>query len=120
MGYEHIDVGRIFGLTGELTDDAAACLRFIDDYISAWENRQARVAGAVDRLMIDDALAALLSLSTSSAMLGAAGFSAAARDLYVEARNLGTVPARGADRLARIGDAVCAELRLASAGLRVA
>lgn len=120
MGYEHIDASRISGLAGDLASDASACLRFIDDYIDAWENRQARVAGAIDRLVIDDALAALLSLSTSSAMLGAVTFSAAARELYVEARHLGTVPASGADRLARIGDAVCAELRLASAGMRAA
>ena len=120
MQYEHIDVGRLRGLTRELTDDASACVRFIEDYISAWEHRQARVAVAVDRYVIDDALAALLSLSTSSAMLGAEGLSSAARALYAEARQLGTVPARGADRLARIGDAVCDELRHATAALRAA
>ena len=31
MGYEHIDVSRIRGLTRELTNDAAAAVRFIDD-----------------------------------------------------------------------------------------
>lgn len=120
MGYEHIDVSRIRGLTGELTDDAAACVRFIDDYIIAWEHRHARVVTAVDRLAIDDALAALLSLSTSSEMLGADILSGAARALYAEARLIGTIPARGADRLGRIGDAVCVELRRASADLRAA
>lgn len=120
MGYEHIDVSRIRGLRGELTDDATACLRFIDDYIGSWEQRQFRVSTAVDRYVIDDALAALLSLSTSAAMLGADGLSHAARALYSEARQLGTIPARGADRLARIGDAVCRELRDASAELRAA
>jgi hypothetical protein len=117
MPYEHIDVARLRGLTRELTNDPSACVRFIQDYIDAWEHRQARVATAVDRLAIDDALAALLTLSTSSAMLGADGLSAAARALYAEARQMGTIPARGADRLARIGDAVCIELRLASAEL---
>jgi hypothetical protein len=120
MQYEHIDVGRLRGLNRELTDDASACVRFIEDYITAWEHRQARVSTAVDRYVIDDALAALLSLSTSSAMLGADGLSAAARALYVEARQLGTVPARGADRLARIGNAVCDELRHATLVLRAA
>jgi hypothetical protein len=120
MRYEHIDVGRIRVLTGELSHDAAASLRFIDDYITAWEHRRARVATAVDRLSIDDALAALLSLSTSSAMLGAEGLSQAARALHSEARQLGTIPARGADRLALIGDAVCIELRLVTAELRAA
>lgn len=120
MGYEHIDVSRIRGLTRELTNDASACARFIDDYIAAWEHRQARVSTAVDRPVIDDALAALLSLSTSSAMLGADRLSDAARALYAESRSLGTIPARGADRLARIGAEVCVELRRASADLLAA
>jgi hypothetical protein len=120
MGYEHIDVSRIRALTGELTNDAAACVRFIDDYITAWEHRHERVTTAVDRLAIDDALAALLSLSTSSAMLGARALSDAAYALYLEARHLGTIPARGADRLGRIGTAVCVELRHASVALLAA
>lgn len=120
MRYEHIDVARISRLTSELTNDVSACVRFIDDYIIAWEQRQARVVTAVDRATIDDALAALLSLSTSSAMVGADGLSAAARDLHTEARQLGTVPARGADRLGRIGEAVCIELRRATAEMRAA
>lgn len=120
MSFEHIDVSRITGLTRELADDASACLRFIDDYIRGWELRQARVAVAVERPLIDDALAALLSLSTSSAMVGADSLSTAAKALYSEARQLGTVPAHGADRLARIGVAVCDELRLATANMRTA
>lgn len=120
MGYEHIDVSRITRLTGELARDGSASLRFVDDYLNAWEHRCARVASAIDRPVIDDALAALLSLATSSAMIGADGLSAAARSLYLEARQVGTIPGRGADRLARIGEAVCAELRTVSAELRAA
>lgn len=120
MHYEHIDVSRLRALTGELTEDAAACVRFIDDYITAWEHRQTRVVVAVDQFVIDDALAALLSLSTSSTMVGADGLSALARALYAEARQMGTIPARGADRLTRIGEAVCIELRLATAELLAA
>ncbi|GHF09357.1 hypothetical protein [Pseudolysinimonas yzui] len=120
MRYEHIDVSRISRLASELANDASACIRFIDDYLDAWEHRRARVATAVDRVVIDDALAALLSLSTSSAMLGAEGLSAAARALHAESRQLGTIPAHGADDLARIGEAVCSELRLATAEMRAA
>jgi hypothetical protein len=120
MGYEHIDVSRISRLASELANDLSACVRFIDDYIGAWEHRQARVVTAVDRRGIDDALAALLSLSTSSAMIGAEGLSVAARHLHDEARVLGTVPGQGADRLTRMGEAVCLELRLATAGMRAA
>lgn len=120
MRYEHIDVSRISRLASELANDASACVRFIDDYIEAWQHRQARVATAVDRVAIDDALAALLSLSTSSAMLGAEGLSVAARALHAEARSIGTVSARGADHLARIGEAVCIELRHATEQMRAA
>jgi hypothetical protein len=120
MSYEHIDVGRLSGLTRELADDAFACLRFIDDFIAGWEQRQARVAVGVARAGIDDALAALLSLSTSSAMVGAESLSHAARSLYAESQQLGVVPALGVERLARIGRAVCDELRLAASGMQAA
>lgn len=120
MRYEHIDVSRISRLASELANDASACVRFIDDYLDAWEHRQARVATAIDRIVIDDALAALLSLSTSSAMLGAEGLSMAARALHAEARQLGTVPAHGVEHLSRIGEAVCFELRHATADMRAA
>jgi hypothetical protein len=120
MGYEHIDVSRITRLTGELARDGSASLRFVDDFLGAWEQRHTRIVSAVDRMVIDDALAALLSLATSSAMIGADGLSAAARSLYLEARQVGTIPGRGADRLGRIGEAVCAELKSATAAMRAA
>lgn len=120
MHYEHIDVGRIRVLTGELADDTGASVRFIEDYIVAWEHRQARVATGVDRVIIDDALAALLSLATSSAMLGAHGLSDMARALHNEARAIGTIPAPGAYRLIHVGNAVCHELRRVTAELSAA
>jgi hypothetical protein len=120
MSYEHIDVSRIARLTSELARDRSATLRFLDDYLNAWEHRHARVASGVEGAGIDDALAALLSLATSSTMIGADGLSAAARSLYLEALQVGTIPGRGADRLGRIGEAVCAELRTVSATLRAA
>ena len=120
MSYEHIDVSRISGLTRELADDASVSLRFIEDYIRCWEQRRARVSGAIELPVIDDALAALLSLATSSAMIGADGLSCAAKALHADARLLGTVPAPGAERLARLGAAVCEELRIATADMRPA
>ena len=53
-------------------------------------------------------------------MVGADSLSAAARELHSEARSLGNVPPRGADRLARIGAASCDELRHASQTWRLA
>lgn len=121
MSYEHIDAARMRALMRELAGDQTACLRFVDDFLRSWDQRRSRVLHAVDGGgPFDDALAALLTLATSSAMLGAHALSAAARELHSEARSLGNVPPRGADRLARIGAASCEELRLAADGWRVA
>jgi hypothetical protein len=121
VSYEHIDAARMPALVRELAGDRAACLRFVDDFLRSWEPRRTRVLDAVDaRDAFEDALAALLTLATSSAMLGAHNLSAAARELHGEAQRLGNVPLRGADRLARIGAASCAELRRAADGWRVA
>ena len=120
MGYQHIDAARLPGLARELANDVHASLRFVDDFLRAWDQRRGRVMHAVGTPGIDDALAALLTLSTSSAMIGADLLSTAARDLYSEARRLGTVPPGGAEMLDRIGAASCAELRHATDSWRVA
>lgn len=114
MTYQHIDVDRIPDLADELAMDVTACLRFVDDFLDAWETRRARVLHGVDSVFVDDALAALLTLATSSAMVGATTLSSAAKELHAESRQLGTVPRGGADRLALIGAASCDELRQAS------
>ena len=118
MTYQHIDVARIPDLARELAMDVTACLRFVDDFLHAWETRRTRVLRAVESPLVDDALAALLTLSTSSAMVGATTLSAAAKQLHAESRQLGTVPATGAVQLDRIGAESIAELRHATDGWR--
>lgn len=120
MGYQHIDVSRISALLVQISGDRAACLRFVDDYLTGWERRQARVLAAVGGPVVDDALAALLSLSASSVMIGADGLGRAANELYLETRRLGAVPAPGAARLEGLGRAVCVELRHVMDDLRAA
>jgi hypothetical protein len=119
MSYEHIDVARIPDLARELAMDVTACLRFVEDFLGSWSTRQSRVEHGVDNPVVDDALAALLTLSTSSAMVGAHTLSSAARELHAESRQLGSVPAQGAERLSRIGYASCVELEHAAAGWRL-
>lgn len=119
MSYQHIDVARIPELARELAMDVTACLRFVDDFLRTWESRQTRVAHGVGSPVVDDALAALLTLSTSSAMVGAHTLSSAAKQLHAEARQLGTVPAPGVEQLAQLGYASCAELEHAAAGWRL-
>lgn len=118
--YEHIDADRIHRLLRELVGNVPACLTFIDDFVGASGARIARVQRAVDYGDLDDALASLLSLSTSSAMIGAASLAAAARDLHTEASSTYSVSARAADRLERIGAASAAELATLTSPWRVA
>lgn len=121
MSYEHIDAARMTALARELAGDLSASLRFIDDFLQAWETRRQRVQYGIEPVgPIDDALAALLTLATSSAMIGAQRLSVVARELHAEARILGTVPPVGAEQLLRIGDASCEELWQASQTWRLA
>jgi|GEM_PF-2049824 len=114
IGYEHIDVRRIARLASELSHDITACLRFIDDFVDSWEPRRTRVLHAARGTAVDDGLAALLTLTTSSEMVGAVQLSSAARDLHSHARFAGRIPAPGAERLAQIGEAACGDLRHAT------
>jgi hypothetical protein len=118
MAYAHVDVSRIPELARDLSDDATACLRFVEDFLVAWESRRARVEHGVGSPVIDDALAALLTLSTSSAMVGATTLSASAKALYSEARATGRIPTVGAERLAAVGAESVVELRHAVDGWR--
>lgn len=119
-GYEHIDAAGIQKLTRDLVGDLRSCLRFVDAFVDAWAGRMDRVARAVGDGDLDDALAALLSIATSSRMVGAERLGILARELHAQATLSRVVPARDADRLARTGAASCAELRLATASWRLA
>lgn len=110
MTYEHIDAERITRLARDLVGDLSSCIRFVDDFVGGSAGRIARVRCAVDTGMIDDALASLLSLATSSAMIGAQSLERAARDLYTEASRSRSMPARAADHLEYFNLAACAEL----------
>ena len=55
-------------------------------------------------------MAALLSLYSSSAMIGAAMLSTAAKELHAEVRATQRTPPGAVGRLAALGNASCAEL----------
>lgn len=121
MSTERIDYGGIAVLSRQVADDGTASLRFVDDFIALWPTRVERIRIGARGADVDQALAALLSIATSSAMIGALTLGAAARSLYDESRYAGRINADGVDRLSRLGDAACFELRAAadvwSAGL---
>lgn len=118
MSYDYIDADRITRLAVDL-GDLQACVRFVDDFVGSLSARIERVQRAVDRGDLDDALASLLSVSTSSAMIGAGILSAAARDLHTEVARTHAVPGRTVDILERIGMASCVELAHLTAPWRV-
>lgn len=111
MSDELVDASRLSALVRELAGDTAACARFLDDFVAAWEPRRDRVLAAVGERDVGDALAALLSLASSSAMVGAGALSAAARRLHESARATGTLPAESAHELVALGAATIGELR---------
>lgn len=120
MTYEHIDGDRIVRLARDLVGDVRSCLRFIDDFMAASPERIARVRRAAHLGIHDDALASLLSLATSSSMVGAESLARAARELHAEVARSGYVPPYAADHLERINSASCAELLHLTAPWRVA
>lgn len=121
MSTERIDYGGIAVLNRQVADDGSASLRFVDDFIALWPSRVERLRGGTLGGSVDDALAALLSIATSSAMIGALALGAAARALYDESRFTARLNADAVERLARLGSGACLELRAAadvwSAGL---
>jgi hypothetical protein len=118
MTYAFIDADCVARLARDL-GGVEPCLRFVDDFVGSLTSRIERVQHAVDRGDLDDARAALLGLSTSSAMIGAMILSAAARDLHAEVARVHAVPTRTADILERLGMASCDELAQITAPWRV-
>jgi hypothetical protein len=120
MTYEHIDADRIKRLARDLVGDVNSCVRFVDDYVGASASRIARVQHAIDNGRLEDALTSLLSLASSSAMVGAESLARVARELHAEATRSGSLPARAAEYLEWINAASCAELADLTAPWRVA
>jgi HPt (histidine-containing phosphotransfer) domain-containing protein len=110
MPYLHIDELHVTGLIRELTGDVAACVKFIEGFVRAWDERIARILDAVDRDDPDEAMAALLSLYSSSAMIGAKLLSREAKELHAEIRMTRRFTPGAVSRLANVGSASCAEL----------
>ena len=120
MTYEHIDADRILRLARDLVGDVRSCVRFIDDFVGASASRIARVQLAVDNGRLEDALTALLSLASSSSMIGAESLARVARDLHTEATRSGSLPAHAAAHLEWVSAASCAELAHLTAPWRAA
>jgi len=110
MTYVHIDEAGVSRLLRELSDDVSAGVRFLTDFVTAWEGRVARLLDAVERRDPEDVTTVLLSVRTASGMLGATALFSAASDLQREVAETRQVDGIAVRRFVQVGTATCLEL----------
>jgi hypothetical protein len=110
MTYVHIDETSVSRLLRELSDDVPAGVRFLTDFVTAWEGRVARLLDAVERRDPEDVTTVLLSVRTASGMLGATALFSAASDLQRQVAETRQVDGPAVRRFVQVGTATCLEL----------
>jgi hypothetical protein len=115
-----IDEAILRRLIRELGGDVVAGARFATDFVAAWDGRVANLHDAVDRNDPEDVATALLSIQTSSAMLGATLLFSAATELRQQLRTTRRVDAVAVDRLVQLGVQTCRELTAVAGRLTLA
>jgi hypothetical protein len=108
--YHYIDEAGLAKLLKELAGDVPAGVRFVTDFVRAWEGRVARLLDAAERGDGEDLTTVLLSVRTASGMLGATGLFAAANDLQAQITATQRVEAPAVRRFVEVGTASCLEL----------
>ncbi len=111
-----VDVGVFRGLIGSMSDDADACLRFLDIFLDSLDDRVDRVRAAEAHPGAADALAALRGMATTADMVGASELAHASRHVIAAVADGTRVPPGAGDWLAGISQRARGELeRLAIA-----
>jgi hypothetical protein len=110
MTYLHIDEVVVARLLRELGGDVHAGVRFLTDFVKAWEERVARLLDAADRNDPEDVTTVLLSVRAASGMLGATALSSSATDLQRQVAATRQVDAPAVRRFVEVGTATCREL----------
>ncbi len=110
MTYVHIDENTVARLLRELSDDVPAGVRFLTDFVTAWEGRVARLLDAAARRDPEDVTTVLLSVRTASRMLGATALFSAATDLQRQVAATHQVDGGAVRRFVELGTASCLEL----------
>lgn len=107
----HVDETVLARLRRDVGGDAATVRRFARNFVSHWAERTARLEQALAESSTPDADVVLLSIRSSSRMLGAAQLEAeSARMLGALARDDLAGCRRCLPELGRIGDETCLEL----------
>jgi hypothetical protein len=101
---ELIDRAAAARLADELYGSAEIVTRFVADFIATWPSRFARVAESLDHVDVPELVAALLSIRSTSQMVGAVRLAQHTETLE-RAASEGDLAAcrRGLPRLAAIG-----------------
>jgi hypothetical protein len=110
VSYPNIDEAVVLRLLRELAGDVPAGVRFLTDFVRAWEGRVARLLDAAERHDPEDVTTVLLSLRAASRMLGAMALSSAADDLQSRIAATRQVDGPAVRRLVEVGTASCHEL----------
>lgn len=108
--YAYIDEAVLAKLLRELGGDLPAAIRFMTDFVRAWEGRVARLLDAAERHDPEDVTTVLLSVRTASGMLGATALSSAADDLLRQISATRQVDGLAVRFLVEVGTASCHEL----------
>lgn len=101
-----IDEAHFAALAGALGNDLAAADRFVADFVDAWPERWDRFWSGLQRNDDVEVRAVLLSIQSSSTMLGALQLAEIARELFVDWSDFGAVHPEGVLRLHATGAAV--------------
>ncbi|MGK9148699.1 hypothetical protein KXS11_13810 [Plantibacter flavus] len=73
-----VDAGELRRLLRELSGDLRSRRRFVETYVEMWPTRLARLTAAIEDGDLDEAKVVLLSIRSSSVMLGVIGVAALA------------------------------------------
>ena len=108
--YRYVDQDALVSLLNAVGDDDRRG-RFVHDFISMWETRSQRLMKAMGQSDYEDADVVLLSIRSSSTMLGAWPLEAIGGMMHTEIKNF-DIPGAMVHlaRLHEVGSATCREL----------
>jgi hypothetical protein len=106
-----LDEDALTALLTSVGRDGGALSRFARDFVSLWETRVQRLTNALDRRDAEEAHVVLLSIRSSSKMIGAQVVEATASLMHSSLDRLDMERcAQHLGRLGQVGQETCAEL----------